>query len=225
MATAVTTNGKQALFSGGWIGPINQIKLYTATGTLVDTQSVTFVYVSGTQSIQPSADVVFDVAGGTNDVAYVEIGNYLPDPDGGGPAPAVFTSFYSKDLPSLYDFSTTGTLTIDNFNLTLGGSYIQSAGKAALWQTGWTTLIAWGKLYQTDNTLLDTQAKTFSSTSGVLSMASALVFDVGAGVANVTYINLGYTDGSDVVFYKRTFSAYTFVTAGTLTVNTWTITL
>lgn len=225
MATAVTTNGKQALFTRGWTSQINQIKLYTATGTLVDTQSVTFTYISGTQSIQPTADVVFDVAGGTNDVAYVEIGKWMDDPDGAGPAVALFTSYYSKDLPSLYDFTTTGTLTIDNFNLTLGGSYIQSAGKAALWQTGWTTLIAWGKLYQTDNTLLDTQAKTFSSSSGVLSMASAMVFNVGAGVSNVTYINLGYTDGTDVVFYKRTFSAYTFVTAGTLTVSSWTITI
>lgn len=220
MATAVATLGKYELFKNGWTTRINQIRLYTSADVLVDTKSVTFAYNSGDQSIRPSANIVFNVAGGTNNVSYVVIGNL-----GGG---SIWTSFYSKDLPELYSFSTAGTLTIDSFILTLSSSFLLTQGKADLWQSGWESKITTAKLYTSVDALVDTNDIAFSANigTGAFPMTGTEVFDVAGGTNNVNYITLGYNDGTDKVLYKRTFiSNYNFPTTGTLTVSAWTITV
>lgn len=219
MATQVYTSGKYTLFKDGWTSRINQIRLYTNTNTLVNTQSVTFAYNSGDQSIRPSANIVFNVAGGTNNVAYVIIGR-----ETGG----IFTEYYSKDLPELYSFSTAGTLTIDSFILTLSSSFLLTQGKADLWQSGWESKITTAKLYTSGDALVDTNDIAFTAnvSTGAFPMTGTEVFDVAGGTNNVNYITLGYNDGTDKVLYKRTFiSNYNFPTAGTLTVSSWSITV
>lgn len=218
MATAVTTSGKYNLFKNGWITKINSIRLYTSTNVLVDTQSVTFAYNSGDQSIRPTANIVFNVAGGTNNVSYVEIGNQT----------GLWDVLYTKDLPELYSFSTAGTLTIDSFILTLSSSFLLTQGKADLWQNGWESKITTAKLYTSGDVLVDTNDIAFTAniSTGAFPMTGTEVFDVAGGTNNVNYITLGYNDGTDKVLYKRIFiTNYSFPTTGTLTVSAWSITV
>lgn len=218
MATALTTSGKYNLFENGWTTKINSIKLYTSTNVLVDTQSVTFAYNSGDQSIRPTANIVFNVASGTNNVSYVEIGNQT----------ALWDAYYTKDLPELYSFSTAGTLTIDSFILTLSSSFLLTQGKADLWQSGWRSKITTAKLYTSTDVLVDTNDIAFTAniSTGAFPMTGTEVFDVAGGTNNVNYITLGYNDGTDKVLYKRTFiTNYNFPTTGTLTVSAWSITV
>lgn len=216
MATTLYVEGKNALFRNGWTSKIEWVRLYDATNTLIDEQPVTFEYVGNT--LVPTADIVFDCPAGTNDASYVRIGYTKPTP--------LDIIFYDKDLPALYDFPTAGTLTIDSWEITLGGSHITAVGKEALFETGWENLITWGKLYTVADALVDSQNTSFetNSSTGSFICTNDIVFNVSGGTNNVTYINLGYTNGSDVVLYKRIMSpTYNFSTAGTLTVDTWTI--
>lgn len=215
MATAVTTLGKYNLFKYGWESTINYARLYTATDTLVDTKTIAMNYASNVLS--PTADIVFNVPAGTNDVSYVVIGNLTT---------GTYTSFYSKDLSALYDFTTAGTLTIDSWEISLSGTYLQTTGRQALFETGWESYITWAKAYTLGDVIVDTQSTTFTAniSTGAFSPTADIVFNVSAGTNDVAYINLGYTSGTDIVFYKRIFSTYyDFVTAGTLTVDSWTI--
>jgi len=217
MPTALTVLGKYTLFRDGWTGRINQIRLFTKTNTLVNTQSVTFAYNSGDQSIRPTANIVFNVASGTIDASYAIIGR-----ESGG----IFTEYYSKDLPEEYDFPTAGTLTIDSFILTLSSTYLLTQGKADLWQSGWESKITTAKLYTSVDALVDTNDIAFTAniSTGAFNMTGTEIFDVAGGTNNVNYITLGYNDGTDKVLYKRTFiSNYSFPTTGTLTVSSWSM--
>ena len=222
MATQVYNQGKFVLFNNGWTPQINYAILYTNTGTQVDVQEVTFAYNSGDQSIRPSANIVFDVAGGTDDVSYVEIGRFV---EGIDPAPDIFTPYYRRDFASLYDFTNTGTLTIDAFTLTLSNSYLTTVGKEKLWTSGFEG-ITWAKLYKTGDVLVDTQNTTFTANSGSYNLIcdADIIFDVPSGATGVSYVTLGYTDGSPVVLYNRALpTTYNFPTAGTLKIDSWVI--
>ena len=221
MATAVSTKGKYLLFKEGWVTPVVKAFLFTTTGSQVDSVDVTLSYNSTTNVLSPTADLVFDVEAETEDVAYVTL-NHLVSSD----PVLLYDTIYTKDLPSLYDFTTAGTLTIDSWDITFGGTHLLDAGKDLLVTVGLTTKITWAKLYTSADALLDTQNVTFTSSSGtgIMSPTADIVFNVASGTAS--YITLGFTDGTDVVCYKRTLSStYTFATAGTLTVDTWSITI
>lgn len=224
--TGMTVDGKYTLFKYGWIGPsgIAKIRLYDATDTLVDTQDVTFAYNAGDQSIRPTADVVFDVPAGTNDVSYVELWSW----ESPVPPTVIEAKLYIKVLPALYDFTTAGTLTIDSFVLTLSGTYLTTAGKQKLWVDGWDDVITWAKLYSGGTSLVDTQTTSFTASvsTGVLSCDADIIFDVTGGTNFVDTVELGYTDGTDIVVYDRTLSStYNFATTGTLTLDSWSITV
>ena len=163
MATAVTTLGKHYLFFSGWTTRVVQATLYTATNSIVDTQAVTLSYNSTTNVLSPTADIVFDVEAETEDVAYVSIDGFN-DP--------LYYPIYTKDLPSLYDFTTAGTLTIDSWDITFGGTHLLDAGKDLLVTVGLTTKITWAKLYTSADALLDTQNVTFTSIQGIRLPAS-----------------------------------------------------
>jgi len=214
MATIVPNIGKYDLFTTGWTSKVTWAKLFTNLDVEVDEQSCTLEYVGG--ALSPTADIVFDVGASTDDVAYIMIG-YTSGTD---------VAVYIKDLPSLYDFTTAGTLTIDTWTISIGGTHILTAGKEIMAEQGFTSIITWAKLYTSANELLDSENVTLSANGqGIMQPTADIVFNVATGkVAN--YITLGYTPSSDVVCYKRVLSSsYTFTTAGTLTVDSWTITI
>jgi hypothetical protein len=218
MATSVSTLGKYYLLFSGWTTRIVRAKLYTSSNVLVATETVTFSYNSTTNILSPTAPIVFDVAEAVDDVAYVVIEGFN-DP--------TYYAIYTKDLPSLYDFTTAGTLTVSSWEITFSGSYLLDAGKDILVTEGLSSKITWAKLYNASNVLLDTQSVTMSASSstGIMQPTADIVFDVATGGV-ASYIRLGYTDGSDVICYQRTLpSTYTFTTAGTLTVDSWFITI
>lgn len=217
MATAVSTAGKHELFTYGWTTRVAWAKLYTNLDVLVDTQAVTLTYNAGVMT--PSADIVFSVASGTNDCSYVEIGY-----TSGGSVEIVL---YTKDLPQLYDFATAGTLTIDSWEISVGGTGLQTTGRDELCTEGWTSNITWVKLYTSGDVLLDTQNATFASNAGtgIMSPSGVITFNV-AGSQTAAYAMIGYTDGTDKGLFKKIFSSpYAFATAGTLKVNSWEITI
>ena len=217
MATAVSEIGAYNLFYGGWTSSVAQAKLYTNLDVLVDTQAITLNYASS--QMQVSADIVFSVAAGTNDVSYVEIGYTSPAYE---QIPESWMDFYSKDLALLYDFATAGTLTIDSFNISVTGDYLQAAGRDELCQYGFDSKVTWAKLYTSADALLDTQSVTLeTSIAGVCSPTADIVFTVTSGTGY--YVALGY---GTTVMYKRLLGAgYTFTTPGTLTVSSWEMTI
>jgi hypothetical protein len=217
MATAVTTLGKYELFKYGWTLHTAWVRLYTSADVLVDEQSLTLSYASNTLS--PSATIVFDVASGTNDVSYVVIGYTTGTP--------LDVTFYTKDLPALYDFPSDGTLTVNSWQITVGGTYLLPAGRDDLCVNGWESLVTWVKLYNSSDVLLASESMTFAANvgTGVFAATSDIVFEVATGGA-AYYAVFGYTSGSDVQLYKRLFSTtYTFTTAGRLTIDSWEITI
>lgn len=219
MATAVTTSGKYELFQNGWTSKIAWARAYTNLDVLVDEQAATFSYSSVTGKMTPTAPIVFDVAAGVNDVAYVEIGYTTGAP--------LNISFYTKDLPALYDFPTAGTLTVSTWEITIAGTYLTVAGRNDLCPNGWVSLVTFAKLYNASDVLLSTVSKTFTANAGtgVFSPSSDIVFEVATGGV-ASYMVFGYTSGSDVQLYKRIFaSTYTFTTAGRLTIDSWEITI
>ena len=216
----LTADGKLVLFNNGWSTQITKAYLYTSSNVLVNTQNVTFTYSGG--YLQPSADIVFSVAAGTTNVAYVEIG-YVS---------GLFVPFYREDLSTTYNFPTAGTLTIDSWQINIAGVSLEAAGKEALFTTGWNTSITKAKLYTSGNVLVNTQTVDFDTVSisgGTdydFEVDSPIVFSVSTATSNITYVTL--TNNSDTVFYTRTLSSpapYNFVTAGSLTISTWVMTL
>lgn len=218
--TAITTAGKYRMFKTGWKNYANKIKLYTDLGTLVDTQTVTFSYNSTNKTIEPTADVVFDVSSGTNDVSYVELIYDDTSTD---------TVLYTKELPALYDFPTAGTLTIDNWAIGITSSDVTDNGKSALLQLGWENRINRAILYTTTNTQVDVNTVSFTANAGTgaLNASATIVFDVSAGTSNVSKVTLGYTPETIISeYYTKAFSTtYSFTNAGTLSVSGFTISL
>ena len=209
-------SGKSHLFNLGWTSGINKIYLYTSGNVLVDSQSVTFTYSGGV--LVPTADIVFNVPAGTSNVAYVEIGRYTPEDP---PIPAIFNPYYKEGFSTTYNFTTAGTLTIDSWELNIGGTGLQAAGEEALFTTGWASTITQAKLYTVGDALVDTQSITFEvNGSYQLVPTAAVTFDVAGSTNDVKYINL--CDASNNVYFKRLFSGdYDFPTAGTLLVSSW----
>jgi hypothetical protein len=217
MATFTTTDGKILLFSNGWTNSsgIRQAKLYTSGNVLVDTQSISFTYNSQFGTIFATADVIFNVPSGTNNVAYIKLFETVTNKE-----------IYSKDLPALYDFATAGTLTVDSWVFTLSSTRLLIDGKSALWQTGLESVVTWAKLYTSTNVLVNTQNVDFlvNDVTGQFEGNVNIIFNVPSGTNNINYVVLGYTSGTDVQLYKRIFSSnYNFATAGTLTISSWVI--
>ena len=217
--TAITTAGKTQLFSTGWKDYANKIKLYKEADAVnpVDTQSVTFTYNSTTKTIEPTADIVFDVTSGTQDVSYVELiyDNGVTD-----------TVLYTKTLDTLYDFPTAGTLTIDNWSIGISSSNITNVGKEVLLTLGWAGL---------DIAMVENQAETFQSTegtsftvtSGELVCDETLIFAMDAG-SSATKILIGYLGGagSPTYYYSENFTTtYSFTNAGNLSVANFKVLL
>ena len=219
MATAVSTLGKYQLFYGGWTSKIGWARLYDITNTLINQQSVTFSYSSATGKMTPTSTIVFTVAAETVDAAYIELGYTSPYP--------LDEIYYTKDLPALYDFPTEGTLTVNSWDITIGGTYIQIAGRDDICDNGWESLVTWVKLYTAADGLINTQSVSFTSdvNTGIFSPTANIVFEAATGDV-AYYMAFGYTSGTDVVLYKRFFStSYTFTTAGRLTIDSWEITI
>lgn len=227
MATAITTAGKYRMFKTGWKDYANKIKLYTDLGTLVDTQNVTFAYNDTNDTIEPTTDIVFDVASSTNDVSYVELIYDDTSSD---------TILYTKDLPALYDFPTAGTLTIDNWSIGISSSDVTSYGKEELLSSGWEGIVNQADLLTTTNSVVDSNSVSFTANAGTgaLNASATIVFDVSSGTSNVAKIRIGNFKPSpgaplpDVFldYYTKTFSStYNFTNAGTLSVSGFTISL
>lgn len=225
MATGLTTLGKYYLFTNGFEATIETAKLYTASNVLVNSQTANFVYNASTLKIEADADIVFPVAGGTNDVSYVQL---------------VFDSvnepLYRYDFASTYSFLTNGTLTLDSFDLSLSGASVNAVignASSTIFKYGWATnsgtplLLKQAILYNSTGSSINTQNCTFTAnaTTGALGLTGDIVFTVGAGATNVNRIDLIHEDGvGDKVVYRRTLaSTYNFPTAGTLTVDNWVI--
>jgi|LGVE01.1.fsa_nt_gb hypothetical protein len=205
----ITTEGEQELFLNGWTSIVTWAKLYTDADVEVDEQTVTLVWDGTNENMKLTADVVFDVTGGTNNVEYVKFG-YTSGSD-----IVVFTEIFS----TLYDFSTTGTLTLDYGYFYISGTSISTAGEEELADNGFETIVT-AKLYTTGSAvLLDTQTVSFTAESGDLSLDDSIVFDVASGIPYS--IQLFNTGGDNL--YQRVFDSAIdeFTTPGTLTVDTW----
>jgi hypothetical protein len=217
--TAITTAGKYRMFKTGWKNYANKIKLYTDLGTLVDTQTVTFSYNSTNKTIEPTADVVFDVSSGTNDVSYVELIYDDTSTD---------TVLYTKELPALYDFPTAGTLTIDNWAIGITSSDVTDTGKSNLLQNGWESKLIEADLLTSSDVVVDTNVVSFTANAGTgaLNASATIVFDVSAGTSNVAKIQVGDNPSLFIAYYTKSFSTtYSFTNAGTLSVSGFTISL
>ena len=98
--TSLNDDGKEALFGTGFLG-IATAKLYTSgSAVLLDTQSVTFEVTQADGTIEPTANIIFDVTSG---IAY-SIQLLIST-----------TVVYNRTLDSTYPFTTPGTLTVDSW--------------------------------------------------------------------------------------------------------------
>jgi len=98
--TSLNDDGKEALFGTGFLG-IATAKLYTSgSAVLLDTQSVTFEVTQADGTIEPTANIIFDVTSG---IAY-SIQLLIST-----------TTVYNRTLDSTYTFTTPGTLTVDSW--------------------------------------------------------------------------------------------------------------
>lgn len=210
--TGIGTLGKYELFHNGWTTRMTWAKLYTSADVLVDEQTVALSWNGTNKLMEIVADVVFDVAGGTNDVSYVIFGT--------GTAPDIV--FYTEVFAVLYDFATAGTLTLDSARFTLSSSYITDLGKEELSTAGWETIVT-AKLYAAGAVLLDTQTVAFSTaTTGIMTADAAIVFDVADNTAYaVDLLNVG----AEALYYRVLPVTAEFVTPGTLTISSWAMTI
>jgi hypothetical protein len=209
-ATGLTDIGRERLFTAGWTTEITKAWLYTSSDVLVDTQNLTMTHTTGTATLVASADIVFNVAASTNDVAYIQIGALAGE---------IKSTYYTKTLSTTYDFVSAGTLTVDSFVITLTGSSLTADGKDELWTVGFETITG-AKLYDTIDALLDTQTVSFTATE-TLDLDSAIVFDVATG-KTAEYVTLINTS-ADVLYNRILDATYPFTTAGTLTISEWSL--
>lgn len=217
MATAITTAGKYQLFKQGWSGIANKIKLYTNLGVLVDTQSVTFTWNSTNKTIEPNADVVFDVSAGVNDVAYIELIYDDTSTD---------TVLYTKDLSSLYDFPTSGTLTIENWAIGVSSSEFTDDGKNALLTDGLEPEISKASLILGNTSVTVNASFTANSSSGRLNADSTIIFNVPGGTTGISQFTLSsYTSTPlplETPLFVKTFNTtYDFTNKGTLSISSF----
>lgn len=209
-ATGLTDSGRERLFSDGWTTKVTKAWLYTSSDVLVDTQDLTMTHTTGTATLSASADIVFDIAAATSDVAYIEIGTLAGE---------IKDTYYTKTLSTTYDFTSAGTLTVDSFVISLTGSSLTSDGKDELWTVGFETITT-AKLYDTSDALLNTQTVSFTATD-TLDLDSSIVFNV-AKDKTAEYVVLVNTGAQQL--YNRVLDAtYPFTTAGTLTISAWSL--
>ncbi len=209
-ATGLTDSGRERLFSDGWTTKVTKAWLYTSSDVLVDTQDLTMTHATGTATLVASADIVFDIAAATSDVAYITIGALAGE---------IKDTYYTKTLSTTYDFVSAGTLTVDSFVISLTGSSLTSDGKDELWTVGFETITS-AKLYDTSDALLNTQTVSFTATD-TLDLDSAIVFNV-AKDKTAEYVVLVNTGAQQL--YNRVLDAtYPFTTAGTLTISAWSL--
>lgn len=216
MATAITTAGKYQMFKTGWRDYANKVKLYTDANVLVDTQNVTFSFSNGTLV---ATNIVFDVGTGTNDVSYVE----LIYANGG-----TDTVLYTKDLDSLYDFPTAGTLTIETWTISISSSEVTTAGRSQLLQNGWEGM---------DIAMVEAQGAvqffkgtgfTANAGNGTLPCDDTVIFDITAGTSSINIFAVGFLGGlaQPSLYYIRSLpQGYSFTNAGTLSVSGFVLNL
>lgn len=214
MADTIYEVGKTDLFNNGWTSKIAWARLYTDTGVLVDQQSVTFTYV--TDHIQPTADIVFEVSSATNDISYITLG-YTSGLD---------AILYRKDLSQLYDFTTSGILTVDTFTIGLTGSSLQPDGRQALFTTGWNTTITQLRINNAGGAVGTASCDFDVDGSYDFALDSQVVFEVSAGTNGIN--NAQLLNSSNTVYWSKTLPSpapYNFTTAGELRINTWVISI
>ena len=103
---------------------------------------------------------------------------------------------------------------------------IYDSGKTTLFNNGWTSKITWARLYTDAGVLVNQQAVTFVYATDKIQPNADIVFSVSSAVNDVSYITLGFTSGLDSILYRKDLDAlYDFSTAGTMTVDTFTISL
>ena len=217
--TAVTTYGSYLMFNDGWVGNVNYARLYTSADVLVDTQFFTMSHTAGTTTMQPSADIVFDVDAGTSNVSYVVIGDYNPPLD---PVPELYNPCYTRVFTSTYDFETDGTLTIDTFSITVSSAYLSADGRDELYTNGFEVITS-AKLTTALSAELNTQSTSFTanSSAGKLTPDASIVFDVAEGTEATAAKYIELYKSSTLLYTRELATTYTFATAGTLTVTGW----
>ena len=217
--TAVTTYGSYLMFNDGWVGNVNYARLYTSADVLVDTQIITMSHTAGTTTMQPSADIVFDVDAGTSNVSYVVIGKYTAPI---GEFPALYDDSYTRVFTSTYDFETDGTLTIDTFSITVSSAYLSADGRDELYTNGFEVITS-AKLTTALSAELNTQSTSFTanSSAGKLTPDANIVFDVAEGTEATAAKYIELYKSSTLLYTRELATTYTFATAGTLTVTGW----
>lgn len=223
--TQITQDGKWYLFWKGWTTTAVWLTLYTNAGVQVgDRQAIQLTHTNGTAIMQPNASIIFPVPGGTQDVAYVELGTI----DG------VYYPFYKKTFPGdiLYDFDTAGTLTVNTWPLTISGASLTALGIDTLCIAGLESIDK-AALYNTYSQLFDEQAVIFESgVNGIFRPTNGdgvnlpIIFNVVSGVQSnnvATFIRL-YA-ANNLLIEKTLNPTYSFPTSGKLTISTWPFTI
>lgn len=216
---AITDRGRLNLFANGWKNNLTGIRLLNSSSSDVsDLKTCSFNFNTTTKKLELTASVTFDIASG-NDVAYVSVGRYTPPL---GQYPALIDEYDRKGLSQIYNFATDGTLTINSLSFTLTSSYLTDLGREYLFTTGLQSKITFAKCCNVSNAVLDTQSTSFTATSTSFDVDAPIVFDIEAG-KKPQYVHLGFNDGTDKFVYKRTHTEYNYPTAGTFTINGWSI--
>lgn len=102
-------------------------------------------------------------------------------------------------------------------------------GKRQLFKVGWTTPINHIRLFTTSGSFVDGRSATFTYNSGdqTIGLSADVIFKVSAGISNISYVEIGnLTSGTFVAYYKKDLPAtYNFTIAGTLTVDSFVISM
>lgn len=103
---------------------------------------------------------------------------------------------------------------------------VSTKGKYELFKNGWTTIIAKAELYTENATLVDTQTVAFAynNADNSLRPTAAIVFEVDSPVNSVAAVYITNAAGN-TLFFRELDTYYDFPTEGTLTVESWVLTL
>ena len=106
---------------------------------------------------------------------------------------------------------------------------LTDSGRERLFSDGWTTKVTKAWLYTSSDVLVDTQDLTMTHTTGTatLSASADIVFYIAAATSDVAYIEIGTLAGEikDTYYTKTLSTTYDFTSAGTLTVDSFVISL
>jgi len=205
------------LFRSGWTKTINRMILTTATGGTVDEKTCSFTYALGVLSL--AAPVEFDVSSPTNDISYVELVQYIATPT------EIRFSIYRKDLTQVYDFLTSGKLTVDDIEFTLSAPQLTNAGMEALFTKGWDGEISTVRLRNTLGNTIVSQAITFGvdgGTGNLVMQGGTNTLVVPANSSFVSRIEL--LDGTSQLLWDRELPApapYSFAVESDFRLLSW----